>query len=343
MKSFFASFLFLVGSCATLRHSEKVEKLRNSIQFSDRELVSQYMATISQEELKEFVYQVASDKYMGRMTGQPGHDSLCNYLINYYKTLEYQSPKGYPDYKQIVPKEALPPGVNSSLNVIAFIEGSEYPNEYVYITGHSDHEGVVEGLIYPGADDNGSGTAALMEIAEAFKMAENNGHGPKRSLVFLHVTAEEIGLYGSKYYSENPIFPIEQTTTVLNTDMIGRVDPKHQENENYIYLIGSDRLSTELDFIAQEANETFTNLELDYTFNDPKDPNSYFFRSDHYNFADKGVPVIFFFNGEHEDYTKPTDTPEKVNYPLLKKRTDLIFATAWYLVNAEQPVTKEVL
>ncbi|MEM1002585.1 MAG: M28 family peptidase, partial [Bacteroidota bacterium] len=229
------------------------------------------------------------------------------------------------------------------MNIIAYIQGSEYPDEYIYITGHTDHEGVINGTIYPGADDNGSGTAAIMEIAEAFKLAENDGYRPKRSLVFLHVTAEEVGLHGSRFYTENPIFPIEQTATVLNTDMIGRVDPKHRNNEDYIYLIGSDRISTELHFVAQEANETFTNLEIDYTFNDPKDPNNYFYRSDHYNFAAKGIPVIFFFNGEHEDYTKPTDSADKINYPLLKKRSDLIFATTWYLVNADKPVAKEVL
>ena len=343
MKSLFASFLFLVGSCATVRHSERVQNLRNSITFEDKAVVEKYMSTIQEEELKEFVYEVASDKYEGRMTGEDGHDSICKFLINYYKSLDFEAPEGYTNYYQIVPKEELPDGLDDSMNVIAYIEGAEFPEEYVYITGHSDHEGVVKGQIYPGADDNGSGTAALLEIAEAFKLAEKDGYQPKRSLVFLHVTAEEVGLHGSRYYKENPIFPLSQTTTVLNTDMIGRVDTKHQNNADYIYLIGSDRISTELHFIAQEANETFTNLDIDYTYNNPKDANNYYFRSDHYNFASEGIPVIFFFNGEHEDYTKPTDTPDKINYPLLKKRTDLIFATAWYLVNADAPVTKEVL
>jgi hypothetical protein len=343
VKSLVASFLFLVGSCATIRHSERVENLRNSIDFEDETIVEKYMATIQEEELREFVYEIASDKYMGRMTGEDGHDSLCQFLSNYYKSLGLSAPLGISDYKQPIPKEELPSGFDDTVNVIAYIKGSEFPDEYVYITGHSDHEGIINGQIYPGADDNGSGTAAIMEIAEAFKMANNDGFSPRRSLVFLHVAAEEIGLHGSRYYKENPVFPLEQTVTVLNTDMIGRVDKKHQNNEDYIYLIGSDRLSTELHFIAQEANETFTNLDIDYTFNDPKDPNNYFYRSDHYNFATEGIPVIFFFNGEHEDYTLPSDTPDKINYPLLKKRTELIFATAWYLVNSDAPVKKEVL
>ena len=343
MKTLFASLLVLVGSCATLRHSERVNNLRNSIEFKDEALVSKYIATIKTKELEEFVYEIASDKYMGRMTGEDGHDSLCKYLINYYKSLNFKAPEAHPNYYQIVPKSELPPDIDNSINVIAYIEGTEFPDEYVYVTGHTDHEGVINGIIYPGADDNGSGTAAIMEIAEAFKLAELDGHKPRRSLVFLHVTAEEIGLHGSRYYKENPAFPLEQTTTVLNTDMIGRVDNKHKNNENYIYLIGSDRVSTELHFVAQEANETFTHLEIDYTFNAPTDPNNYFYRSDHYNFASEGIPVIFFFNGEHEDYTKPTDTADKINYPLLKTRADLIFATTWYLVNADNPVTREVL
>lgn len=343
MKTLFASFLVLVGSCATLRHSERVSNLRNSIEFKDSAVVERYISTISTEELKSYVYEISSEKYSGRMTGEAGHDSLCNFIIDYYKDLNFSAPNGYSSYYQIVPKQVLPEGVNSSKNIIAYIEGSEFPNEYVYVMGHSDHEGTIDGVVYPGADDNGSGTAAIMEIAEAFKIAEIDGYKPRRSLVFLHVTAEEIGLIGSKYYSDHPIFPIDQTTTVLNTDMIGRIDRKHKENPNYVYLIGSDRHSTELDFIAQEANETFTQLEIDYTFNSPKDPNNYYFRSDHYNFASKDIPVIFFFNGEHEDYTKPTDTADKIEYELLKSRADLIFATAWYLVNADAPVKKEVL
>jgi Zn-dependent M28 family amino/carboxypeptidase len=320
-----------------------VKNLRDSVDFEDEAVVEQFMSTIQEQELKEFVYEISSDKYEGRMTGSDGHDSLCKYLISYYKELQLTAPKGYSDYRQTVPKTELPPGIEESMNIIAYIEGSEFPDEYIILTGHTDHEGIVNGTVYPGADDNGSGTAAIMEIAEAFKIAETEGFRPRRSLVFLHVTAEEIGLHGSRYYKEYPVFPLEQTTTVLNTDMIGRVDFRHSDQDNYIYLIGSDRLSTELDFIAQEANDTFTQLDIDYTYNDPKDPNNYYYRSDHYHFASSGIPVIFFFNGEHEDYTQPSDTPDKINYSLLKKRTDLIFATTWYLVNADLPVSKEVL
>lgn len=343
MKFIVASFLILVGSCATLRHTEKVKNLKESIVFKDKDTVEKYLSTIKPEQLKAIVDEVSSDKYLGRLTGEKGHNDVCDYLRNYYNSLEIDPPPTHPNYYQKVPQSELPDGLNDSQNVIAYIEGSEFPDEYIILSAHSDHEGVIDDKIYNGADDNGSGTAALLEIAEAFKIAYNNGTKPKRSIVFLHVTAEEFGLYGSLYYTKNPVFPIENTITTLNVDMIGRVDDLHKENENYIYLIGADRKSTELNFITEKANSTFTNLNLDYRYNDKKDANRYYSRSDHYNFALKDVPVIFFFNGEHDDYTKETDTADKIHYNLLTTRTQLVFTTAWYLANSENRLNPELL
>ncbi|WP_179320329.1 M28 family metallopeptidase [Winogradskyella helgolandensis] len=343
MKVFFASVLLFVGSCATIRHSEKINNLKDSITFSDETVVITYLNTITSEELKTHVVEVASDKYNGRMTGEEGHNLVCNYIREQYKNDSISAPESHPDYYQKVPKKDLPNNLNDSQNIIAYIEGSEFPDEYVYITAHSDHEGIKNGQIYNGADDNGSGTAAVLEIAEAFNQATKDGHRPKRSIVFLHVTAEEVGLHGSKFYTENPIFPIENAVATLNMDMIGRVDDRHKDNENYIYVIGSDRMSSELYYITEQANTTFTDLHLDYKYNEERDTNQYYYRSDHYNFALKDVPVIFFFNGEHEDYTKPTDTADKINYPLLEKRTKLIFATAWYLANSKTRLKKGII
>lgn len=229
----------------------------------------------------------------------------------------------------------------NSENVAAIIKGDEKPEEYIIISAHLDHEGVKDGKIYNGADDDGSGTVALLEIAEAFKKAKAEGNGPKRSIVFLHVTGEEKGLLGSRYYTDhNPIFPLENTVTNLNIDMIGRIDPKRTKGDrNYIYLIGADKLSTELHEVSEAANKKYTNIELDYTFNDENDKNRYYYRSDHYNFAKNNIPVIFYFNGTHDDYHKPTDTPDKINYDLLTNRTRLVFYTAWELANRANKVT----
>ncbi len=343
MKILVASLLLLVGTCSNKRHSEKVRDVQKSIVFDDITTVDTYLKTITEEDLKNHLYEITDSKYVGRKTGELGHNAICDYIRNEYDSLKVEAPPAYPSYYQTVPKSFLPEGINTSQNVISYIEGSEFPNEYLVISAHSDHLGVEDGLVHNGADDNGSGTSALLEIAEAFKLAENNGIKPKRSIVFLHVTAEELGLYGSQYYIQNPAFPIENTVANLNTDMIGRIDKRHEGNDNYVYLIGSDRISTELDYIVRKANDEFVHLDLDYKYNDLNDSNRYYNRSDHYNFALQNVPVIFFFNGEHEDYHKSSDTVDKINFSALKKRTQLIFTTAWYVANADHPPTKEVL
>jgi hypothetical protein len=223
----------------------------------------------------------------------------------------------------------------NSENVVAILKGSEKPEEYVVISSHLDHTGITsDGQINNGADDDGSGTVSLLEIAEAFKKAANEGNGPKRSIVFLHVTGEEKGLLGSRYYTDvDPIFPLENTVVDLNIDMIGRIDPNYEGARNYLYLIGSDKLSTELHNLSEEVNNQYTNIEFDYTYNDENDPNRFYYRSDHYNFAKNNIPIIFYFNGTHADYHRPSDTPDKINYDLLENRSRLIFYTAWEIAN----------
>lgn len=226
----------------------------------------------------------------------------------------------------------------SSENVVAILKGTEKPEEYVIISSHLDHIGVTaDGQINNGADDDGSGSVALLEIAQAFKKAADAGHGPKRSIVFLHVTGEEKGLLGSRYYTDvDPIFPLDQTVVDLNIDMIGRIDPNYKGARNYLYLIGSDKLSTELHNLSEEVNKKYTNIEFDYTYNDENDPNRFYYRSDHYNFAKNNIPIIFYFNGTHADYHRPGDTPDKINYDLLENRTRLVFYTAWEIANKDQ-------
>lgn len=297
-----------------------------------------YISSIKADELKIKLYKVASEEFEGRGTGQEGQKKAASYLRDFYKENEIASPPSpnVVDHFQTIPAGTFPRIKTDTENVLAYIEGSEKPNEILIVSAHYDHEGIKNGQIYYGADDDGSGTVAVMEIAKAFKEAEKAGFRPKRSILFLHVTGEEIGLLGSKFYTDKqPVFPLENTIADLNTDMIGRVDSKHKDNPNYVYLIGSDMLSTDLHNLSEAVNKKYIGLELDYTFNDVNDPNQFYYRSDHYNFAKNNIPVIFYFNGVHEDYHKPTDTPDKINYEMLAKRTQLIFATAWMLVNGE--------
>ena len=224
----------------------------------------------------------------------------------------------------------------SSENVAAFLKGTEHPDEVIVVSAHLDHEGVKNGEVYNGADDDGSGTVAVLQIADAFKQAAKDGNGPKRSILFLHVTGEEKGLLGSQYYTDfDPIVPLANTVADLNIDMIGRIDPAHENSPNYLYLIGSDKLSTELHNLSEEVNKDCCNLVFDYTYNDENDPNRFYYRSDHYNFAKNNIPVIFYFNGTHADYHQPSDTPDKINYEFLQDRTRLIFQTAWKVANLE--------
>ena len=293
------------------------------------------LKSISAENLKRDLYIIASDEMQGRDTGSPGQKKAGEYMISQYKKNGIGHPPSMSSYYQKVPSEYMSKRkkINDSENILAYIEGSEKPNEIIVVSAHYDHVGMNNGQIYNGADDDGSGTVGVMAIAEAFHKAKKAGHGPKRSILFLHVTGEEKGLFGSSYYSDNPIFPLANTVADLNIDMIGRVDPLHKDNPNFVYVVGSEMLSSQLKEAVEKANKATHNLYLDYKYDDPKDPDRIYYRSDHYNFAKHNIPIAFFFDGIHEDYHKPTDTPDKIDYPLLMKRTQLVFTIAWDLAN----------
>jgi Zn-dependent M28 family amino/carboxypeptidase len=158
------------------------------------------------------------------------------------------------------------------------------------------------------------------------------------------VSGEEKGLLGSAYYAENPVYPLAKTTANLNIDMIGRMDPKRTKGDstNYVYVVGDDKRSTELRPISEAVNKKYTKLELDYKYNDPNDREFIYYRSDHYNFARNGVPIIFYFNGTHADYHRPTDTPDKINYNLMEKRARLVFHTGWEMANKDQLLKRDI-
>ena len=223
-------------------------------------------------------------------------------------------------------------------NVIGFYPGSEKPEEIVVVSAHYDHIGKRGEEVFNGADDNGSGTTALLEILDAYYQARLDSIIPKRSVMFLWVTGEEKGLLGSKYYSENPIYDLDKTVVDINVDMVGRVDEKYAGGSDYVYVIGSDRLSSELHKINEEINSKYSGLTLDYTYNDENDPNRYYFRSDHYNFARKGIPAIFFFNGVHADYHQATDEVDKINFEMMAKRAKQIFHLSWELADREERI-----
>ena len=230
-----------------------------------------------------------------------------------------------------------------SENVAGVLPGTELPDEAIIITAHYDHLGREGDTIYYGADDDGSGTATLMALAHAFNEAAKNGLRPKRSIVLMAFAGEEKGLLGSDHYTANPVIPLEKTVANLNIDMIGRWDKAHERNQDsmFVYVIGSDRISTALRETDERTARQWSKLALDYTFNSEKDPNRFYYRSDHYNFAKRGVPVVFYFTGVHDDYHKPTDTPNKIMYGKMAHIARHVFMTAWQLADMPQRIVPD--
>ncbi len=231
-----------------------------------------------------------------------------------------------------------------SSNVLAVMEGTDKKDEWLVISAHYDHLGKRDTTIYYGADDDGSGTTSVLEIAEAFAKAKAAGNGPRRNILFTTVSGEEKGLWGSEYYTDHPVYPLEKTTADLNIDMVGRVDTERKSGDtlNYVYVVGDDKLSSDLKPISESVNGKYLKMTLDYKFNDPNDPEQIYYRSDHYNFARKGVPIIFYYDGMLKaDYHKPTDTPDKIYYTLMKKRAQLVFYTAWEMANKDEMLKRD--
>jgi len=232
-------------------------------------------------------------------------------------------------------------GVNEikSENILGYLEGTDKKDELVVVTAHYDHIGIssrAEGdKINNGADDDGSGTVSVLNMAKAFAQAKKDGHGPRRSILFMTVTGEEKGLLGSEYYSENPVFPLDKTVVDLNIDMIGRRDPQHKDSAPYVYVIGADKLSSELHTMSESLNKTYSNLVFDYTYNAEDHPDRIYYRSDHWNFAKKNIPIIFYFDGVHEDYHKPSDEVSKIEFDLMTTRARNVFFVAWEIANRD--------
>lgn len=332
LKKIFALLVLAAVTVSCNAQKSKGKKIKNGF--------STYMNAISMESLRTNLNVIASDEMEGRETGSKGQKKAGEYIIEFYKKHGVAFPKGATGYYQPVPAVFMNAKRNENLpdseNIWAYIEGSEKPNEIVVLSAHYDHVGIKKGEIYNGADDDGSGTVALMEVAAAFQKAKNEGRGPKRSVLILHVTGEEHGLHGSRYYSENPLFPLANTVADVNIDMIGRRDDFHKDSNNYIYIIGSDYLSSDLYNICENVNKEYTKLDIDYKYNDKNDPNRFYYRSDHYNFAKNGIPSVFLFNGTHADYHKATDEVDKIEFDALTKRTQYAFAITWEIANRDK-------
>ncbi|MBP6386439.1 MAG: M28 family peptidase [Pseudarcicella sp.] len=304
---------------------------------------------ISPQSLKKHLEIIASDSMKGRETGTEGQVMASKYIANHFSKIGLQAvvkTDSGMSYFQPFDLVKINGGLRmavyygedkskvklSSTNVLGYLEGTDNKDEVLVITAHYDHIGIKDGIINNGADDDGSGTVAVLEIANAFAEASKEGFRPKRSILFMTVSGEEKGLLGSEYYSTKPVFPLQKTVCNLNIDMVGRHDEVNK-NKHYVYIIGSDKLSSELHAINDSAAFKFTPLNLDYSYNVANEPNRFYYRSDHYNFAKNGIPIIFYFDGMHPDYHQPTDDVERIDFQLLSERAKLVFYTAWEVAN----------
>ncbi|MFL6311347.1 MAG: M28 family peptidase [Terriglobales bacterium] len=231
---------------------------------------------------------------------------------------------------------------STTQNVAGILEGTDpvLKNEYVVFSAHYDHlKTSPGGEIYPGADDDGSGTTSVLAIAHAMSLER-----PKRSVLVMFHAGEELGLLGSEYNTDYaPVVPLKQIVADLNIDMIGRsklpgdnaMEDEHLTDANTVYLVGSNRISHELHQLSEETNSQFQKMKLDYYYNDPNNPERIYFRSDHWNYAKHGIPIIFYFDGTSVDYHRPTDTIEKIDFTKMTKVARLVFETGWRIANLD--------
>lgn len=293
------------------------------------------------ERLRTHLEFVAHDLMEGRATPSRGLDITARYLVAQCKLMGLQ-PAGetgtfFHWYEASGRRDKF-----KSQNVIAKIEGSDpvLKNEYIAVSAHYDHIGLETSggdRINNGADDDGSGTVALLEIARAFQQ----GPKPKRSILFIWHSGEERGLLGSKAFTETPTVDLKQIAGLVNIDMIGRsrpagdVNPKNEKlvPAKSIYVVGSREISTEFGDWVAAANDGYLRLRYDYYYDQPSKPDRIYFRSDHYNYAVKGIPIAFFFNGTHEDYHQVSDEIDKIDFPQMEAITRTIYMTLYSLAD----------
>ncbi|MCS6790550.1 MAG: M28 family peptidase [Bacteroidia bacterium] len=318
----------------------------------DTVVISQLSTQVSEKDLYAHLQFLAHDALQGREAGTPFEKVAAAYLIAQHRRIgnEPLLPQSYihvfwlkkpislppPEGKSSRKKKKLsqppPPSPDSveAWNVLACRRGSLYPSQYVILSAHYDHIGKSpQGAVFNGADDNGSGTAVLLEVARLISQLPP----PKRTIVFFHTGAEEKGLIGAFRFVQDSLIPIDSIVAMVNTDMVGRTDTLHQPGDRYLYTIGADRATPVLRFIQEEVNALCCQWKLDYRYDSPSDPLRLFYRSDHFAFARKGVPSVFYFGGLHSDYHMPSDDWDKIEPERLRRTAVWLAAMAWSLAN----------
>lgn len=310
-------------------------RLQYAFAQSPEVLLPIYLSQIDTQFIKAHLEFLAHDWLEGRESGEKGQYIAGLYLKSQLQMLGYEplftDSLQQKSYFQYFSFGKLSP--RTSFNVAGVLKGTDLAHEYVVLSAHYDHLGKGKEGVYNGADDNASGTATLLELARVFAKLKKDGFPSRRSILILFFAAEEKGLIGSEFFTDNPPIPLRNVITDLNVDMVGRVDEKHQKmnQKDYVYIIGSNFISDDLHNINEKINQQYTCIALDYDYNSKSDKLRLYYRSDHYNFAKKNIPVIFYFSGLHDDYHKVTDTYEKIMYDKTLKIAQLIWGTSFYI------------
>lgn len=324
-----AAMVFVLNKKSRQDFSDYASRLRRY--FSDGRLSLEKPTVDDGDAGYFFVAPAVAEKMFGM-----SQSKLSEYASGSNKALK-KVPEG-----KVVYNASVDTKVVRTENVLGYLEGTDKKDEVIVVSAHYDHIGKKQegqgDLINNGADDDGSGTVTVMQLAKVFAQASKDGKGPRRSMLFLTVTGEEEGLLGSEYYTTHPVYPLENTVVDLNIDMIGRRDAQHRDSPPYVYVIGADKLSSELNRISESMNQKYTHLVFDYTYNDPGHPDRLYYRSDHWNFARNNIPIIFYFDGIHEDYHLPSDEIEKIEFDLLAARARCVFYTAWEIANRDERI-----
>ena len=306
-------FFMALFSCAQQKKKEALDQIESY--------------EINKKNLEMHLSVLAHDSLEGRETGTDGIEKAAQYIENQFQRIGLKSISDSIGFRQWYFIYNKVP----AFNVIGMIEGDSLKDEYVVISGHYDHLGIGGASdtdsIYNGADDNGSGTAAILVIAEKMFRSKMQGNGPKRNVVFMLFSGEEKGLLGSEYFVDHSILDLEKVSIDVNIDMIGRIDTERKtaDTSNYVHVVGTTKMSSELPVLLDQVNGGHS-LVLDGKFDDPNDSHRIFYRSDHFNFAKKGVPILFFYDGMLQgDYHELTDHIEFIDWAVYEKRTRFIY------------------
>ncbi len=301
--------------------------LMEGLAAQEAQLVN-YASSILRRDLQEHVAILASDSLQGRATGTPGGKMAGDYIARCFEEYGLQAPFNG-SYFQIIDSST------QARNVIGIISGTEDADKAIILGAHYDHHGMHEGVVYNGADDNASGVAAMLAVAKTLASMQKNHYLPKRTIIFIAYDAKEYSMAGSAFYVKHPLVSLKQTMACINLDMLGRIDAPPASDTNYVLVVGAHKNKSKLKEVVdyQNVNKQL-NLDIDYTFYGSEVFSQIFYEiSDQYNFGKKKIPVLYFTSGMHDDLWKPTDDPDRLSYPILQKRTQLVYYVLWDIAN----------